>query len=277
MIGLEAWSQRHDAIYTYFPKRTFPSPSNPPASDWRVSNEYDPLLRCDRRAFAWEWLRRNQAYRCLWAARESLPVDAPKGIGLLGWVDPALASPQARPIWSTGMDPKVLKGRLATRRAPSADLFDIRTIAPFVSVEIDAGRAEHWLFSDGHWAIRLDVHGGTLLGGPALIEYQLNGVTSARSKLDVLRQFLTLSEKGRLPASLVPRERRAARWILELRVGDAVLTGATEQDIARELFKDAIAPERWRRESTSYRLRVQRLVRFARYRLAHPLSGPWFK
>ncbi len=175
------------------------------------------------------------------------------------------------------MDPKVLKGRLATGRSPAADLFDIRAIAPFVSVEIDADRTEHWLFSDGHWVIRLDVHGGTLLGGPALIEYQLNGVESARSKLDVLRQFLALSEQGRLPASLVPRERRAARWILELRVGDAVLTGATEQEIARELFKDAIAPKRWRRENTSYRLRVQRLVRIARHRLTHPLSGPWFE
>ncbi|KTE16376.1 hypothetical protein ATE76_01485 [Sphingopyxis sp. H093] len=248
-----------------------------PASDWRASDGYDALLRCDRRAFAWEWLRRNQIYRSLWAARESLPIDAPKDIGLLGWVDPALASPQARPIWSTRMDPKVLKGRLATRSAPSADLFDIRAIAPFVSVEIDADRAEHWLFSDGRWAIRLDVYGGTLLGGPALIEYQLHGVESARSKLDALRQFLALSEQGRLPASLVPRERRASRWILELRVGDAILTGATEQDIARELFKDAIAPKRWRRENASYRLRVQRLVRIARHRLAHPLSGPWFE
>jgi len=235
------------------------------------------LLRCDRRAFAWEWLRRNQVYRSLWVARESLPLSTPKDIGLLGWVDPALASPQARPIWSTRMDPKVIKGRPVTRRAPSADLFDIRAIAPFVSVEIDADRTEHWLFSDGRWVIRLDVHGGTLLGGPALIEYQLNGVASAKTKLDVLRQFLALSEKGRLPASLVPRERRAARWILELRVGDAVLTGATEQEIARELFEDAIVPKRWRRENASYRLRVQRLVRIARHRLADPLSGPWFE
>ena len=174
------------------------------------------------------------------------------------------------------MDPKVLKGHLVTRRTPAADLFDIRALAPLVSVEIDADRTEHWLFSDGHWIIRLDVHGGTLLGGPAMIEYRLNGVESAKSKLDALRQFLALSEQGRLPTSLVPRERRAARWILELRVGDAVLIGATEQEIARELFKDAIAPKRWRRDNASYRLRVQRLVRIARHRLAEPLNGPWF-
>lgn len=276
-MASEAQAQRRNAIFASHPGRGHPPRGNPPASDWREPDAYNALLRCDRRAFAWEWLRRNRFYRGLWAVRESLPLDAPKCMGLVAWVDPALASPRARPIWSTGMDPKVLRGHLATKRATSTDLFDIRAFAPFLSVEIDVGRTEHWLFSDGHWAIRLDFHGGTLLRGPALIEYQLTGVESAKTKLDVLRQFLALSEQGRLPASLVPRERRAARWVLELRVGDAVLIGATEQEIARELFKDAIAPKRWRRDNASYRLRVQRLVRIARHRLTDPLSGPWFE
>ena len=268
---------RRDTIFASHHVRGFQPGRDPPASDWLEPEGYNALLRCDRRAFAWEWLRRNRFYRRLWAVRESLPVDAPKCMGLVAWVDPALASPRARPIWNTGTDPKVLKGHLATRRAASTDLFDIRAFAPFLSVEINRDRTEHWLFSDGYWAIRLDVHGGTLLHGPALIEYQLNGVKSAKAKLDVLRQFLALSEQGRVPTSLAPRERRAARWILELRVGDAVLNGATEQEIARELFKGAIAPKRWRRDNASYRLRVQRLVRIARDRLTDPLSGPWFE
>lgn len=85
-----------------------------------------------------------------------------------------------------------------------------------------------------------------------------------------------LARKGRLSASLLPRERRAAQWILELRAGDALLEGAPQQAIARALFRRAIAPDRWRIESASYRLRVQRLVRVARRYLAAPLSGPWF-
>lgn len=268
---------RRDTIFACHQIGGFQLRCNPPASDWLKPDGYNALLRCDRRAFAWEWLRRNRFYRSLWAVRETLPVDAPKSMGLVAWVDPALASPRARPIWCTGTDPKVLRGHLASRRATSTDLFDVRALAPFLSVEINEDSTEHWLFSDGQWAIRLDVHGGTLLRGPALIEYQLNGVESAKAKLNVLRQFLALSEQGRIPKSLAPRERRAARWILELRVADAVLIGATEQEIARELFKEAIAPKRWRRDSASYRLRVQRLVRVAHHRLADPLTGPWFQ
>lgn len=75
---------------------------------------------------------------------------------------------------------------------------------------------------------------------------------------------------------MLPRERRAAHWILELRVGDAILEGATQQEMARELFGGAIAPRKWRLDSASYRLRIQRLVRTARRRLADPLGGPWF-
>lgn len=273
----EGTVQLRDANLISHPNRGYPLPDNPPASDWFEPDGYNALLRCDRRAFAWEWLRRNRYYRRLWAARESLPADAPKCVGLVGWVDPALGSPTARPIWSTRTDPKVLRGHLASRKAAATDLFDIRAFAPFVSVEIDADRTEHWLFSDGHWIIRLDVQGGSLLGGPAMLEYHLNGVQSAKSKLEALRQFLVLSEKGWLPTSMIPREQRAARWIMELRVGDAMLAGATEQEIARGLFRDMIAQKRWRQENSSLRLRVQRLVRIARNRLCDPLGGPWFE
>lgn len=130
--------------------------------------------------------------------------------------------------------------------------------------------------SDGHWAIRLDLHDGTLLGGPLLIEHRLTGLRSLDTRLKALSQLAELARKGDLPASLIPRERRAAQWILELRIGDALLAGASQQDMARRLFGGAVAPDRWRLESTAYRLRIQRLVRRARARLADPLAGPWF-
>lgn len=249
-------------------------PSDP---DWFTADDYAELRLCDRRAFAWEWLRRSPRYRLLWTLRHDLPRDASLRMGLLAWVDPNLIWPKARPIWSPATDPRVLDGRLATSAAHAADLFDIRSFASLVSVEIDANHTEHWLLSDGHWAIRLNIRNGTLLGGPAQIEYRMTGRRSAKSKLDTLHQLLTLSEKGRLPRSMAPRETRAARWILELRVGDALLAGATQQEMARILFDDQVAPKRWRSRSASYRLRVQRLVRIARDRLSDPLGGPWFE
>ncbi|MFN7027776.1 MAG: hypothetical protein ACK4PC_00255 [Sphingopyxis sp.] len=145
-----------------------------------------------------------------------------------------------------------------------------------VSVEIDADQIEHWLLSDGHWAIRLDLQGGTLLGGPALVEQRIAGLHSARPKLEALKQFIVLACAGHLPPSMIPRERKAAQWIRELRAGDAILAGAAQHQLARELFGAAVAPRRWRIENPSHRLRVPRLYKIARMRLSYPLDGPWF-
>ncbi|QCB55852.1 DUF2285 domain-containing protein [Sphingopyxis sp. PAMC25046] len=247
-----------------------------PAADWRTADAYAELLLCDRRAFAWEWLRRSGSYRQMWARRAELPDGSLDATGLLGWIDPALAAPQARPIWSIDRDPHVLRGRPAGRGCASEDLFDILAVAPLVSVAVDAAHREHWLVSDGRWSVRLDLNDGTLLGGPIRVEHRIAGIVSAKPKLEALRQFLVLAQMGTLPASMMPRERKAGQWILELRTGDALLDDASQQDIARALFSLAIAPRRWRLESASYRLRVQRLVRIARRRLSDPSWGPWF-
>jgi len=248
----------------------------PPAADWRSPHAYSDLLLCDRRVFAWEWLRRSPAYRDLWRDPGRTAHVVPRRIGLLAWVDPSLPASDARPIWSIDTDPHVLRGRPADAAGAADDLVDIRSLSTLVSVEVDAAHVEHWLLSNGHWAVRLDLHDGTLLGGPTLVEHRMTGLASTRPKIEALRQFIHLVQKGRLPASLLPRERRAAQWILELRAGDALLEGAPQQAMARALFRRAIAPDRWRIESASYRLRVQRLVRVARRYLAAPLSGPWF-
>lgn len=247
------------------------------AADWRSSRAYADLLRCDRRAFAWEWVRRTSRYRKMWRLRERLGDDAPALFGLLAWVDPALPASQARPIWSSRIDPNVLDEHPASQTPAPGEALDIRDLAPFVSVEIDPDDKEHWLLSNGYWSIRLDLHDGTLLGGPQPLEHRLTGMQSAQPKLGALKLLLALAAKGRMPASLLPHERRAARWIFELRTGDALLDGARHQEIARTLFGDAISATKWRPENPSYRLRVQRLVHSARSHLADPLGGPWFR
>ena len=247
-----------------------------PGADWRSPEPYGELLLADRRAFAWEWLRRNATYRRHWMTRGEAAAEGPELFGLLGWVDPALSARVARPIWSIDRDPHVLRARPAFCAAPAEDLFDVRSVAPFVSVEIDAKRREHWLMSDGRWAIRLDLFDGTLLGDPVLVEHRISGLQSAKPKQVALRQFIVLAQNGGLPRSMMPKENKAAQWILELRVGDAVMAGANQQEIARRLFGGAISPKRWRTENPSYRSRVQRLVKRANSLLGDPFAGPWF-
>lgn len=240
---------------------------------WSSATNYSLLLHADRRGFAWEWLRRHPPYCSAWADRR-LP---PTAFGLLAYENPDLSLANARPIWAGDTDPAVLASH-PVPAAPRAagDLLDIRRLADFVSVAIDEQDVEHWLLTDGRWVIRLDLHDGTLLGGPVLLQHQIQGFTNAEPKIATLRQLGALAALGQLPMSLQPREARAARWILELRTADALLNGASYQEMARAFYGNLIASERWREDNSSYRLRVQRLARVARRHLDDPLGGPWF-
>lgn len=245
----------------------------PAGRNWRSASNYKALLHADRRGFAWEWLRRHEPYRLAWVSRARPPTE----FGLLAYEDPDHALPGARPIWSLSTDPSVLSSRpVSSVSQAKADLFDIRTLAKFVSVEIDDRDVEHWLLTDGLWVVRLDLHDGTLLGGPALLEYDIRGFLGAEPKLLTLRQLGVLADRGQIPAALRPREARAVRWILELRTADAIAHRVTYQEMARVFFGSSVPTERWRTDNSSYRLRIQRLVRAAKRKLDDPFSGPWF-
>jgi hypothetical protein len=92
-----------------------------------------------------------------------------------------------------------------------------------------------------------------------------------------LRRLIALSRHGRLPAGLHPKEVRAARWVLDLRTADGLAADATQQAMARSFFGRSVALDRWKLESATYRLRIQRLVQAARRNLSAPLNGPWFE
>jgi hypothetical protein len=244
----------------------------PSPVDWRTASHYSALLKADRRAFAWEWLRRHAPYRNAWVRRDV----APSRFGLLAYEDPDHATPDARPIWNMHTDSHVIESWPKARNASRHNSLDIRAFADFVTVEVDENDIEHWLLSDGRWIVRLDLHEGTLLGGPVLLEHRFAGFEDAEPKLDALKRLSALARRGAVPPSLLPRERRAPRWVLELRTADALAAGATQQDIARAFFGSAI-DDGWRSANDSYRLRVRRLVRAARANLQDPFSGPWLR
>jgi hypothetical protein len=239
---------------------------------WQSADPYTALMRADRRSFAWEWLRRHRPYREAWEKRHL----SPTAFGLLVYEDPDRPTPEARPIWTGARDPRVIDSVPASRTHGSRDLLDIRTLSDVVSVEVDDQGTEHWLLSDGRWGVRLALHDGTLLGGPVLLEHRLVGLDDTVPKLEALRQLIALARQGDMPEALQPHEVRAPRWILELRTGDGLAAGASQQALARAFFGPAISEHRWRIHSASYRLRVQRLVRAAHRYVTNPFSGPWF-
>jgi hypothetical protein len=100
------------------------------------------------------------------------------------------------------------------------------------------------------------------------LDYLISGLTEAMPVVLTLRRFLALASTRPWQAKLYPAERRASRWITQLRVHDAVAAGASQREIAAALFGDTIIGQRWRCEAPSHRLRIQRLVATARLMIA---------
>lgn len=248
------------------------------ASNWMSAKGYVQLLGADRSAFGWEWLRRSSSYRQAWNAqlnRQSTDRPDPRRFGLERFEDPALGAPWARPVWSASADPNVICAGVVDPFARAADRIDLRALSHLVSLAIDEQEIEHLLLSDGRRSIRIDIVEGTLIGCPASLRFTLHGIAKLRGPLATLGRLARLVETGRFPEPSGATTRRHARWVVELRVADAVMAGASHQQIARVLFDGLVADRRWRTESASLRQRVQRLAAGAHASLERPLDR-WF-
>jgi hypothetical protein len=235
--------------------------------DWRDPGDYSALLGADRSAFAWEWLRRDPAYRSAaheFDMRRSAipPSPGPARFGLAEFEPARRGVPDARPVWRADIHPLVLVARAVSATA-RGDLFDL---APFAALArlVRTEHADHLLLSDGLHSIRLDASPGAFASGGIYLAYELGGLVSAEAPLLTLRRFLALSRTGRFSRVLHPREPRARRWILMLRAWDALAAGADQRQIAEVLLSRSAREPRWRSRAPSVRSQAQRLVRSAR-------------
>jgi hypothetical protein len=235
--------------------------------DWRDAARYAALLGADRALFAWEWLRRDPAYRSAADAFEAgrsagLATPGPERFGLAAFEAAGCAVPDARPIWRAEVHPLVLAARPGAGGAHH-DLFDLARFSALARIVTDEA-ADRLLMSDGLRSVRIDAQPGTFGGGPVHLNYELGGIISAEPPLLTLRRFLALARTGGFSRVLHPAERRARRWILLLRAWDGVGTGADQREIARVLLSRSAGEPGWRSREPSVRSQVQRLVRSAR-------------
>ena len=235
--------------------------------DWRDAACYAALLGADRALFAWEWLRRDPAYRSAADAFEAgrsagLATPGPERFGLAAFEAAGCAVPDARPIWRAEVHPLVLAARPGAGGAHH-DLFDLARFSALARIVTDEA-ADRLLMSDGLRSVRIDAEPGTFGGGPVHLNYELGGIISAEPPLLTLRRFLALARTGGFSRVLHPAERRARRWILLLRAWDGLGAGADQREIARVLLSRSAGEPRWRSREPSVRSQVQRLVRSAR-------------
>lgn len=247
--------------------------SEPLPWDWRDGAYYAPLLQLERPGFAWEWLRRDPEYRREVGSTSPVGTGASAIVepiapaagrwGLLRFEPPDIPAPAARPIWSRSVFPRVLAA--SARSGPDAeDLFELDPFAQLARLALDESGSEHLLLSNGFQSIRLDVVGGSVRAGPALLSYHIAGLAAAEPPLHVLRQLIALCRNGHFSTMLHRPDPRAARWVMLLRVHDALAAGADQRTMAEILLAPEAGLPRWRVEAPSLRSRTQRLVRQAR-------------
>lgn len=239
--------------------------------DWRDEAAYASLRGVERAAFAWEWLRRDPAYRAAAAAGAlrsgsgGMPgpaEDAAAHWGLHAFENPDLGAVDARPVWRKEAHPPVLEA-FATPWQDDADALSLGRLG-CRPVVVRSRRQEHLLLSDGYRSIRLDISGVSLLSGPVRLSYGMSGFEALEAPLLTLRRLLTFMRHGRFSRVLHAPETRAERIILMLRADDASREGASQREIAAVLLSGEARDQRWRISAPSLRSRAQRLVRAAR-------------
>lgn len=165
-------------------------------------------------------------------------------------------------VWSALVDPSVISCSAEPIASNCPDAFYLDRLGMPTTTIVSASGVEHVSISDGLRRIRLDVRTGTLSDGPVRLHYRLAGFADAEPHLLTLQQLLALHRLGRFARGLHPRETKAERWVMMLRAHDLSAAGASQRDIACELFGTAVSIE-WRTRSDFLRLRIQRLLRDA--------------
>jgi len=142
------------------------------------------------------------------------------------------------------------------------DAFHISRPLLSTTTVVGSTGAEHLAISDGLRRIRLDIVEGTLLRGPVRLHYRLAGFVDAEPQLLTMQRLLALHRLGRFARGLHARETKAERWVMMLRAHDLSVVGASQREIAAELFRLDDTRD-WRTRSDYLRLRIQRLLRDA--------------
>lgn len=227
-----------------------------PAADWRDAAYYAPLSGADRAIFAWEWLRRSQAYRTI---DERADVSA---FGLVRWEAPTLDWRDARPIWHRDWHDAVLACDIG-----ESEPIDFGALGLDICIAASPAGA-HLLLTDGLRTLRLDGPACLAARRAVSLRFWIDGMGNIDVQSAALLRLRGLLLGQGLSAS---PSRRAARWIAALRVHDALDAGASYREIAASLFGDQVVGPRWWLDTPSWGLRIARLAAASRAALA---AGP---
>lgn len=169
----------------------------------------------------------------------------------------------ARVFWRPDWDKSVLLVRTLPAYS-SENAFDLHQYGRWASVLVLEEGFEVVLLTDGIRHLQLFVLEGSVLNGPVYLRYALSGFAHLETRIRSLRRLVGLHQQGQFLTKLYPTETKAERWVQALRAYDGYLAGASQREIAMELFGTRAVSEDWGSGSDYMRLRVRRLLDYAR-------------
>lgn len=222
---------------------------------WAVSAAYLYTLDLDGPALAWEYLRRNPAYRSDWRLQRSL-----ESWGVYCGEDPARDAREARPLWITSPD-ALLHVRGSNMRSfaasPGFDLWRVpgrkRLVLGDVGLTLLAEVSAHRL--------QISLAGDLGDGDPYAVTVPLG--PSLRGQLDAFNaQAMAL--RGETPSAMPVRasSRAALLHLRALQAIDGLQAGASHREIAQVLFGAETVAQRWQADG-ELRAQVRHLLRRA--------------
>lgn len=177
---------------------------------------------------------------------------------------PVHGSSRARIIWHACHDPAVLAVHADRRLRAGDSSFDLRALAVTAVVAVAPDGREHVVLTDGYRRLRMDIISGSVLDGPVCLQYQLQGLRLLDAQLLTLRRLIALVRTGRFAKTLFPPDLYAGRIADALRTHDALAVGASQREIATQLFGADMVDRGWSGSSDFLKSRIRRLVRLAR-------------
>jgi hypothetical protein len=145
-------------------------PSNPPRG-WPHEAAYRYLEGATGAEIAWEWLRRDPAYRrlastgigraetCIGSMRAASPVEQARW-GCLNIPSPDRTWAESPVLWSSSLDSSVLDVIAVPARGENEHAFDLRRWSR-ISTLLSSRDREHLLLQGPRQSIRIDVLSGT--------------------------------------------------------------------------------------------------------------------
>lgn len=230
-------------------------------SGWQASAAYLYILHLEPIDLAWEYLRRNEAYRRDWDSVQRTMPDQLGNVGSNSWglkffENPDHDARDVRPEWIADSRPVI---RLAPDHDAEAERFSLWDIPGNKTLTHDG---KHLLLTGslGRKQVRIAL-ARQLKDGMPFAYVMPAGSQRHRLALDAAIELLRSSQS---PPITHARPRRSALIHMRaLHALDGVLAGASHRDIATALFGTAQVQDRWQPDS-ELRAHVRYLIRRSR-------------